>query len=724
MGLKARAQKEFNAAPIMLQGYSRQMANAWNSAVAKDLAQHENDYDPGVLAAWHAKGYLSSGVKRYDLASTSETSYISDFAYLYLAPFNNSMAKWLEDILTTSRVLRDYADHLRPVYFSIIHRDGQPLILHTDHEDRRYTEADIIEFVKEKGELELRPAHWTSTRARYVLTFENGYLHIDGEVTGERTFHQLLKGRNANYVITDRTPNAIEWPGLADTTHSLKLWIANDTAEGSQILCAVMNLYWTDADGKRAHESALVDRKTGTYAIAGGKEQAIPGWHDIVAKVTALSSSIPQISFYTMSIALVPNKPFQILHFSTRPSLPPVAYDTELNSYLLDRFASKQYKRTLADRAAGLRSLLFERWVHRSCRKGIRPYMQRLWMEAVYSDLLHTKDVSLSQKLWSWKRGFLSYRTYQYGLTPDNYTSFLADYDYYWLNRINNDYQKWINDKTTYRLILEPYKDYLPKYYLSLFKRGSRTVMSRMPDCPAGITSDFNGLVKLLKQEKKLALKASAGTHGDGFYCLAYENDAFCINGEVCTPEQLQKVVADLDSFYVVTEYIDMHHDVKKIYAKSVNTIRMMVINEHGYDPKIMQTYMRIGSEKTGYTDNVGYGGICVMVDKETGELFQPETIKDHHFYPCPNHPDTGTPIAGFLPNWKLIQEKVLEISRYLCELEYLGYDIAITEDGFCILEINIHQDLHKAGTYDDEINDYFRRKIARKRLNNHLDAK
>ena len=207
-----------------------------------------------------------------------------------------------------------------------------------------------------------------------------------------------------------------------------------------------------------------------------------------------------------------------------------------------------------------------------------------------------------------------------------------------------------------------------------------------------------------------------AGTHGDGFYCLSYEKGQICANGEPCGIEGLQKIIDEMKVFYIVTEYLEMHSALKKIYAKSVNTVRMMVINEHGYDPKIMQTYMRIGSEKTGFTDNVGYGGICVFINKETGELYKPETIKDHVFYDCPVHPDTGTPIAGFLPNWELVCTKVLEMSRYLSELEYLGFDIAITEEGFQILEINIHQDLHKVADFDPEVKAFFRRKLKLKR--------
>ena len=49
-------------------------------------------------------------------------------------------------------------------------------------------------------------------------------------------------------------------------------------------------------------------------------------------------------------------------------------------------------------------------------------------------------------------------------------------------------------------------------------------------------------------------------------------------------------------------------------------------------------------------------------------------------------------------------------------QLEYLGFDIAITEDGFKILEINIHQDIHKAHEFTEEINRFFSEKIQYKK--------
>lgn len=90
--------------------------------------------------------------------------------------------------------------------------------------------------------------------------------------------------------------------------------------------------------------------------------------------------------------------------------------------------------------------------------------------------------------------------------------------------------------------------------------------------------------------------------------------------------------------------------------------------------------------------------------------------LKNHKYVEIEEHPDTGTVLKGYLPNWELVKRGVIEVSKMMPQLEYLGYDIAITDDGFKILEINIHQDIHKAHEYSTEVNEFFKRKIAYKK--------
>lgn len=723
MRVARRIKRELGMRPVIKAGYSRKLASIWYRKCRSDLKKYNGVYSKDFIEKVHGQGFLCSTLETYGLDLDTMKEYIGDFRYLYLDPYNNSFSKWFQDIITTNRVLKNHQDCLRKVYFSIIQRNGKKLILKVDDENRKYTIDDVVDVLKEEGVLQLRPSFWLSKRARYKLEYKDGAIYIEDRKVSYSKLEEIINGlQDTNYIVSEYVGIAFDLgEEMDECDHYLKVWMANDAGEEPTILCGVMNVltssYGEDGEKVRVNCASITDLETGTYEM-NGESKVLPSWDKVKTKLAAISKDLSKLTYYTLSLALEEDGSFKLLSASANPILPRLPYNKELNEYLINKFNRKVANRnyTSADRWADFKKARFAKYVYNHCRPGVRPYMQALWYRSVWDDLWNTKNNSLSKKIWCWKRGFLSFRIQQYGLTEQNYKTFLSDYDYHWLNRINNAYQIWVNDKTTFRYILDPFMDVIPKYYYSIIKRNGVVELEAMQDVPADLPEGYAGLFEMLRREKKLALKPSAGTHGDGFYCLSCEEDGqFTVNGDVMTEQEIIDLMATFKSFYLVTEYINMHSELKAIYPKSVNSIRVMVINEEGYNPKIMQSYMRIGSSRTGFTDNVGYGGICVMVDPETGEMYNPETITDHKFNPCPNHPDTGTAISGKIPHWDLVRQRVLDICRYMCELEYLGFDIAITEDGFQVIEINIHQDLHKVATHSDEIRAFFRRKIANK---------
>ena len=104
-----------------------------------------------------------------------------------------------------------------------------------------------------------------------------------------------------------------------------------------------------------------------------------------------------------------------------------------------------------------------------------------------------------------------------------------------------------------------------------------------------------------------------------------------------------------------------------------------------------------------------------ICVDMETGEYGNGMQIKDHQFIRIDTHPDTGTALHGVIPNWEFIKRRLVDISSYLCQLEYLGFDVVCTPEGFVLLEINSHQDLHRLRYYDPRVKDFFFYKLHRK---------
>ena len=742
MGIVSRIKREIFIRPWLKQGYSRKLANAYYRKV-----QQDNLLDNGISMQdkkWaHDHKYLSTSIEKYDLKNNMG-KYISDVDYLFLQPFNNSFVKWMHDLVTTNHVLVDYPEHLPKLYFNIIDREHKKIFLPIDTVNREFGENydDFIRLLDERKQLVLRPASSSGERSSYIIKCvgENRYKLCADDIDKQRMSmfgygydkQMLLCEEYPEELPEGFEPNPCKKPEydkdsllelISTLKYSyviaepyklregvngvLKLYIANKELKSTELLDAYLLPFGVESpEHIRVSETGAVE----------GRECVIPDWDKLVADTLKMAAFVSEIEYFTAYI-LITEDGFVIDRFSTDPVLPDIAHSDKLNDYLLERLEKKRssYKVTKERTWKAFRDKRFNRFVKHFCRPGIRPYMQKLWMRSVWDDFLHTKSTNIFQKIWCWRHGFQSFRIQQYGLTKENYKNFLSDYQYHWLNRINNGYQIWINDKTTTRYVMEPYKQYLAKYYYDIIKMSGETCIKALQDIPEGFEPSFDGIFKLLRQEKLLALKPSSGTHGDGFYRMEYADGKYLINGKEMTEDEIVGMISGFKSVYVITEYLFMHHELKKIYPNSVNTIRVAVVNQSAYEPKIMQTYMRIGSSKSGFTDNVGYGGICAKIDTATGRYYCAEQLRNHKFTPCPKHPDTGVEIEGIVPNWDYMCEGVLNICRFMPELEYLGFDIAITDDGFKIIEINIHQDLHKVAEHSPEFKQFYQDKLKLK---------
>ena len=88
----------------------------------------------------------------------------------------------------------------------------------------------------------------------------------------------------------------------------------------------------------------------------------------------------------------------------------------------------------------------------------------------------------------------------------------------------------------------------------------------------------------------------------------------------------------------------------------------------------------------------------------------------DLKIVPCKEHPDTHLPIEGYIPNWDKILKDILEIAESLKQIEYFGFDIAITEDGMKFPEINRYPDYMKIGRLKPHSIEYLLGKVEEKK--------
>lgn len=66
-----------------------------------------------------------------------------------------------------------------------------------------------------------------------------------------------------------------------------------------------------------------------------------------------------------------------------------------------------------------------------------------------------------------------------YGLTEENFTEYLSDYDYYRIWPLNSWTRIWVNDKMTlkYMLANTDLGDVMPKYYYYMSQDGLRALV-------------------------------------------------------------------------------------------------------------------------------------------------------------------------------------------------------------------------------------------------------
>jgi glutathione synthase/RimK-type ligase-like ATP-grasp enzyme len=167
---------------------------------------------------------------------------------------------------------------------------------------------------------------------------------------------------------------------------------------------------------------------------------------------------------------------------------------------------------------------------------------------------------------------------------------------------------------------------------------------------------------------------------------------------EACGRGVEKLVVADFSStkelfnhLYLINsalceEFVVQHRDVSALYPLSVNTYRIVTVFTEG-EPHIVYAFIRIGNGGR-FVDNINAGGMAAPVNIESGIIEFPAFDKDSIYYET--HPYTGCPIKGWqLPFWSEAVETVLKAATVIPQVGYVGWDVAVTENGPLLIEGN-----------------------------------
>jgi|GEM_PF-132141 len=151
--------------------------------------------------------------------------------------------------------------------------------------------------------------------------------------------------------------------------------------------------------------------------------------------------------------------------------------------------------------------------------------------------------------------------------------------------------------------------------------------------------------------------------------------------------EDIIKFVSELPAG-VLEEYVDQHKEMAKLSGGSaVNTVRVVSVldNSHCFIPAAVLRVAREGKA----VDNLLNDGFIGALDPETGKVIKPATDRDGvHHETLPN----GIRLEGFqVPYWQEIREMIDRAARVVPTVGFVGWDVAVMEDGPVLIEGNTH---------------------------------
>ena len=238
-------------------------------------------------------------------------------------------------------------------------------------------------------------------------------------------------------------------------------------------------------------------------------------------------------------------------------------------------------------------------------------------------------------------------------------------------------------------MLLKDYSEYVPQYYYFKDTSGFLPLTAFK-----GHRETIDDFFKLLACKKKLCLKHTHSSVGVGFMLIEDKEGKYFINSKEVDSDEAKSLIEHLNE-YIVTEYIQQHDWAANICSTSLNTLRFLCAWD--YDKKeffLARCFHRFGCNGN-VVDNVGSGnGMLVFVDPETGICKSNGAINVNNtgdrFVENIVHPDNNIVLTGLvIPRFMEIKAKVLEIANSMSYLRWVGFDVAITNHSFKIIETN-----------------------------------
>jgi len=211
--------------------------------------------------------------------------------------------------------------------------------------------------------------------------------------------------------------------------------------------------------------------------------------------------------------------------------------------------------------------------------------------------------------------------------------------------------------------------------------------------------SDSASMARYLAQTPDLPLfiKPLRGAHGWGAVAINERDDSgqalVLGSGERLT---IADFVAGLEASaqhgYVIQEKLHPHPAIAERCGNRLTSARIVVLND-ARGAKILSAVWRVptGTNMTDNFSSESSGNLCGGIDLATGSIGSVFQGIGWELRQLDAHPDTGTTLTGFrLPDWRQAADLSLACAAELPGLGLQHWDVALTDRGPVLLELNV----------------------------------
>lgn len=236
----------------------------------------------------------------------------------------------------------------------------------------------------------------------------------------------------------------------------------------------------------------------------------------------------------------------------------------------------------------------------------------------------------------------------------------------YLTDSVRNRLCSRINNSEMQKLLMDKFQCY--RYFKPYYRRESILFDSR------NTLIDAIGFAKLYREVVVKPLKDCAGR---GIELHTYDAE---------TSPQYFKQLLSTHKPYIIEERIIQHPTLAQWHPASINTIRVnTILKDNRFT--IFNAFIRTGRNGS-FVDNGAQGGLFATIDPQNGKIITEAC--DEHGNTYASHPESHIPYIGTqIPYWDELKDLSKQLAHNIPELVYVGWDLALTPDGWVMVEGN-----------------------------------